>query len=84
MLTFEQYLRTTAAEGGAINTLFEEHIFALVGTLERIARPLAVEKIPYELIGGGAVMLHVDRVDKSSVRNTKDPDCRRFAVTDRQ
>ncbi len=45
-----------------------------MGTLERIAKPLAAEKIPYELIGGGAVMVQVNRVEPSAVRNTKDLD----------
>lgn len=74
MLTFEQFLQHTAERGGSINTLFEERLFALVGTLEKISGPLAAEKIPYELIGGGAVMVHVNRVDPSAVRNTKDLD----------
>jgi hypothetical protein len=74
MLAFEQYLRDTAAAGGAINTMFEERIFALVGILESIAVPLDAARIPYELIGGGAVMVHVDRIDNSAVRNTKDLD----------
>jgi hypothetical protein len=54
--------------------LFEERLFALVGTLERIAGPLAAAKIPYELIGDGAVMVQVNRVEPSAVRNTKDLD----------
>jgi hypothetical protein len=74
VLTFEQYLRETAEKGGFINTLFEEKLFALVGTLERIAAPLAAGKIPYELIGGGGVVAQVNRVDPSAVRNTKDID----------
>jgi hypothetical protein len=74
MLTFEQYLRDTAEKGGSINILFEERLFALVGTLERIAGPFAAEKLPYELIGGGAVMVQVNRVEPSAVRNTKDLD----------
>ena len=74
MLTFEQFLRNTAEKGGSINTLFEERLFALVGTLEKIAGPLTAERIPYELIGGGAVMVQVNRVEPSAVRNTKDID----------
>lgn len=74
MLTFEEFIQSTVEKGGAINTLFEERLFALIGTLERIARPLAAEKIPYELIGGGAVMVQVNRVEPSAVRNTKDID----------
>jgi hypothetical protein len=31
ILTFEQFLRSTAAEGEAINTLFEEWLFDVVG-----------------------------------------------------
>jgi len=74
MLTFEQFLYSTAEKGRSINTLFEERLFALVGTLERIAGSLAAEKIPYEVIGGMAVMIQVQRVDPSAVRNTKDID----------
>jgi hypothetical protein len=74
VLTFEQFLRNTLEKGGSINILFEERLFALVGTLERIATPLAAGKIPYELIGGGAVMVQVNRVEPSAVRNTKDID----------
>ena len=54
--------------------MYEQQLFALVGTLERIATPLTTAKIPYELIGGGAVMVHVNRADSSAVRNTKDID----------
>ena len=54
--------------------MFEERLFALVGTLERVAGPLAAEGIPYELVGGGAVMVQVMRVEPSAVRNTKDID----------
>ena len=74
MLTFEQFLHSTAEKGRSINTLFEERLFALVGTLEKIAGSLAAEKIPYEVIGGMAVMIQVHRVDPSAVRNTKDID----------
>ena len=74
MLTFEQFIHQTIEKGEAINTLFEERLFALVGTLERIAGALAGEKIPYEVIGGMAVMVQVNRVEPSAVRNTKDID----------
>jgi hypothetical protein len=74
MLAFEQFVQETLRRGGSINAMFEERLFALVGTLERIAVPLASEKIPYELIGGGAVMVQVQRIEPSAVRNTKDLD----------
>jgi len=63
MKTFEQFMSESFENGLTINTLFEEHLFALVGTLERIAKPLAEAKIPYELIGGGAVLVQVNRVE---------------------
>jgi hypothetical protein len=74
MLSFEQFLQSTAEKGGSINTLFEERLFAMVGTLERISGPLGAVGIPYEVIGGMAVMVHVNRVEPSAVRNTKDID----------
>ncbi len=64
----------TIEKGESINALFEERLYALIGTLEKIAIPLASEKIEYELIGGGAVMLQVSQVEPSAVRNTKDID----------
>jgi hypothetical protein len=74
MLGFEQFVESTAEKGGSINTLFEQRLFALVGTLERIAGPLADAKVPYEVIGGMAVMIQVNRVEPSAVRNTKNID----------
>ncbi len=54
--------------------MFEERLFVLVGTLERMAGSFAAERIPYEVIGGMAVMIHVYQVDSSAVRNTKEID----------
>ena len=73
-MTFEQFLRETAVRGGLVNTLFEAHLFAMVGTLEKIAGALASECVPYELIGGGAVMVQVNRVEPAAVRMTRDID----------
>ena len=74
MLTFEQFVRDTVLHGGSINTLFEEQLFALIGALERIAVPLSGAGIPWELVGGGAVMVQVQQVEPSAVRNTKNID----------
>ena len=74
MLRFDDFVQATAQRGGCINVLFEERLFAIVGVLERISLPLQEKQIPHELIGGGAVMLHVNRVEPSAVRNTKDVD----------
>jgi hypothetical protein len=71
-MTFEQFVTESAEQGRHINVMFEERLFALVGTLEKIAKVLTAEEIPFELIGGGAVMVHVNRVEPSAVRNTKD------------
>src|SRR4051812_27320588 len=74
MKTFTQYVTEAFEHGGSLNLMFEERLFALVGTLERIAGPLAAARIPYSLVGGGAVMVQVNRVEPSAVRNTKDLD----------
>lgn len=74
MHRFDEFAQATARRGGCINVLFEERLFAMVGVLERISLPLQQKQIPYELIGGGAVMLHVNRIEPSAVRNTKDVD----------
>ena len=73
-MTFEQFVAESAAKGRFINTMFEERLFALVGTLERIAKILADAHIPFELIGGAAIQIYVNRVEPSAVRNTKDID----------
>jgi hypothetical protein len=74
VLTFEQFLRSTAAEGEAINTLFEERLFDLVGVLHKIARVLADGDIPYELIGGLAVLVHVEEANPEYTTLTRDVD----------
>jgi Uncharacterised nucleotidyltransferase len=42
--------------------------------LQRAARALEEAAIPYAVIGGNAVAVHVGRVDESAVRNTQDVD----------
>jgi len=74
VLTFEQFLRTTAAEGEAINTLFEERLFDLVGVLHKMAQALSEAGIPYELIGGLAVLVHVEEADPEHTTLTRDVD----------
>ena len=71
---FEQFLRTAAAEGEAINTLFEERLFELVGVLHKIARVFADEGVPYELIGGLAVLVHVEEANPELTTLTRDVD----------
>lgn len=74
VLTFEQFLRSTAAQGEAINTVFEERLFELVGVLHKIAQVLADEQIPYELIGGLAVLVHVEEANPELTALTRDVD----------
>ena len=54
--------------------LFEERIFQLVGLIDRVVKPLEEAEIAYELIGGMAVFIHVNSIDPTAARNTKDVD----------
>ncbi len=74
LLTFEQFLRDTAARGETINTMFEERLFGLIGILHRAARALSDEGIPYEVIGGLAVLIHVEEVNPELTALTRDVD----------
>ena len=74
VLTFEQFLHSTAAEGEAINTLFEERLFDLVGVLHKITRVFSDAGIPYELIGGLAVLIRVEEVTPELTALTRDVD----------
>src|SRR5947207_66976 len=72
--SFEHFLQTAAGESGCVNGLFEEGRYQLLTLLERIAVLLAHRGIPYTTVGGMAVMVHVERVDGSAIRNTKNVD----------
>ena len=74
MLTFEQFLTEAATNGEAVNTMFEERLFDLVGVLHRIADTLTAEHIPYEVIGGLAVLIHVEEVSPELSSLTRDVD----------
>lgn len=63
-----------AAKGELVNTLFEERLFALVGVLHKITDALTAEDIPYELIGGLAVLVHVEEADPEHATLTRDVD----------
>jgi len=63
MQTFEQFIRDTAQKGEVVNLMFEERLFDLVGVLHKITDALASENIPHELIGGLAVLIHVEEAD---------------------
>ena len=52
--------------------MFEQRLFDLAGILHKIAGPLMAEGVPHELIGGLAVLVHVEdagcRPDDSALR----------------
>jgi hypothetical protein len=54
--------------------LFEERLFDLVGVLHKIAQVLSEEGIAYELIGGLAVLVHVEEVKPELTALTRDVD----------
>jgi hypothetical protein len=74
MLTFEQFVRDTAQKGEVVNLMFEERLFDLVGVLHKITDALAAENIPHELIGGLAVLIHVEEADPAQTALTRDVD----------
>jgi hypothetical protein len=74
MLTFEQFLADAASRGEAVNTLFEERLFGLVGVLHRIADALTSDDIPYEVVGGLAVLIHVEAASPEHSSLTRDVD----------
>ena len=74
MLTFEQFLVEAANRGEAVNTLFEERLFDLVGILHKITDILVSAKIDHELIGGLAVLIHVEEANPEHATLTRDVD----------
>jgi hypothetical protein len=74
MLTFEQFLADAARRGEAVNTLFEERLFDLVGILHKITDSLTSEQIPHEVIGGLAVLIHVEEANPEHTALTRDVD----------
>jgi hypothetical protein len=74
MQTFEQFLSEAASGGELVNTLFEERLFRLVGVLHKITGVLASEQISHELIGGLAVLVHVEEAAPEYSVLTRDVD----------
>lgn len=73
-ITWKQFLEETAAKGDVINLMFEERLFDLVDILQKIAEPLIAANIPYEIIGGLAVLIQVEEADPSQAVLTRDVD----------
>lgn len=74
MGTFREHLNAAAESGEVINTLFEERLYHLADIVLRITEPLAGEGVPHELVGGLAVLVHVEAADPSQTTLTRDVD----------
>jgi len=70
----EQFLRDTERRGEVVNLMFEQRLFDLVGVLHRITDPLMAANVPHELIGGMAVLVHVEEADPGQSTLTRDVD----------
>jgi hypothetical protein len=56
------------------NAFYERHVDQLFEVLDRLNSALKAKGIPYRVIGGLAVYLHVDRIDPIAARLTRDVD----------
>lgn len=74
MLTFEQFLQNAADEGRSVNSLWEESLFEALGVTEQITAPLTTQGIPHEIIGGLAVLIHVEASGAADGVMTTDSD----------
>ena len=74
MPNFAQFLAEAAEKGEVVNILFEERLFDLVGVLHKITDTLRAEGIPHALIGGLAVLVHVEEADPTHSTLTRDVD----------
>lgn len=57
-----------------VDTVFEVLVENLLGAMRRLHEALSAAQIPYEVVGGMAVFLHVERVDPELARLTRDID----------
>ncbi|HXJ91531.1 MAG TPA: hypothetical protein VMT20_01455 [Terriglobia bacterium] len=71
---FVEFPEEAAHKGEVVNLVFEERLFNLVGILQKIAEPFAAAGIPYEVVGGLAVLIHVEEADPAHSVLTRDVD----------
>ncbi len=74
MVTFAEFLGNAASKREFVNVLFEERVFDLIGTLQKLSVPLESAGVPHELVGGLAVFLHVENADATHSSLTRDID----------
>lgn len=77
MVTFAEFLGNAASKREFVNILFEERVFELVGTLQKLSLPLEQAGVPHELVGGLGVPLcrecRLDALDVDSRHRRHDP-----------
>jgi hypothetical protein len=69
---FVEFIEEAASRGEVLNLVFEERLFHLVGILEKIADPFAAAGVPYEVVGGLAVLIHVEEANPEHSVLTRD------------
>jgi hypothetical protein len=74
MVTFAEFLENAASKREFVNILFEQRVFELIGTLQKLSLPLEQADVPHELVGGLAVFLHVENADSTHSSLTRDID----------
>ena len=74
MQTFTEVLAGVARRGEAVNTVFEERLFHLISILDKITGPLKAAGVPYALVRGLAVLIHVEQADPTHSVLTRDVD----------
>lgn len=74
MITLDAVASAAHLSGEVINPVFEERLVNLVNILHQIAVPLQTAGIDYELVGGMAVLVHVEEADPEHAMLTRDVD----------
>lgn len=73
MPTLEQFL-ASQAQAGTLNLLFDNAMYSLVNDLEQILKVLQSADVPFELVGGMAVNVHIMARERSRSFVTRDLD----------
>ena len=74
MVTFAEFVENAASKREFVNLLFEQRVFELIATLQKLSLPLEEAAVPHELVGGLAVFLHVENADSTHSSLTRDID----------
>ncbi|MBM3753877.1 MAG: nucleotidyltransferase family protein [Acidobacteria bacterium] len=74
MVTFTEFIESAASKREFVNVFFEQRVFELIGTLQKLSTPLEDAGVQHELVGGLAVFLHVENADSTHSSLTRDID----------